>query len=144
MDVSRNVRREILRRFRGGCWGLGDGEGARRSESVPVARRASVEVKATTETCVAGEFDGGTPAEGGGYRVERIVPRLLMNASPGPVTRKKPAARSHIVGSIRKRRVSVFRSQVFLRRSSKECAVLVDMREAVSVAGSEGGGVRVP
>ena len=118
--------------------------GARRSDSVPVARRAKVDVMATMETWVAGEFDGGGPAEGGGYRVERIVPRLLIKASPGPVTRKKPAARSHIVGSRRKRRVSVFRSQNFLRRFSENSLVPADARDAVSVVGSEGGGVSVP
>ena len=42
-----------------------------------------------------------------------IVPTLLTKASPGPVVRKKPAARSHIVGSERKRRVSVLRRKVF-------------------------------
>ena len=46
-----------------------------------------------------------------------MVPRLLMKASPGPVVRKKPAARSHIVGSVRKMRVSAFRTRVFLRVS---------------------------
>lgn len=29
-----------------------------------------------------------------------MVPRLLMKASPGPVTRKKPAASHHMVGSM--------------------------------------------
>lgn len=38
-----------------------------------------------------------------------------MKASPGPVVRKKPAARNHIVGSRRKRRVSALRRRVFLR-----------------------------
>ena len=38
-----------------------------------------------------------------------------MKASPGPVVRKKPAARSHIVGSVRKTRVPVFKSTVFFR-----------------------------
>lgn len=47
-----------------------------------------------------------------------------MKASPGPVVRKKPEARSHIVGSARKRRVSVSRSRVFLRADS-EVGVLV-------------------
>lgn len=31
-----------------------------------------------------------------------MVPRLLMKASPGPVTRKNPPARNHMVGSARK------------------------------------------
>ena len=48
-----------------------------------------------------------------------MVPRLLMKASPGPVVRKKPAAMSHIAGSVRKMRVSVFRSMVFLRAGSE-------------------------
>ena len=42
--------------------------GASRSLKVPVSSRASVEVRATMETCVAGEFDGGMEADGG-YRV---------------------------------------------------------------------------
>ena len=84
---------------------------------MPVNSRASVEVRATMETCVAGEFDGGMGVEGG-YRVWMMVPRLLMKASPGPVVRKKPAARSHSVGSVRKMRVSVFRSMFFLRTLS--------------------------
>lgn len=87
--------------------------GARRSLNVPVSSLARVDVRATMDTCVAGEFDGGMEAEGG-YRVWIIVPRLLMKASPGPVVRKKPAARSHIVGSVRKMRVSVFKTMVFL------------------------------
>ena len=37
--------------------------GATRSERVPVTRRAMVEVKATIETCVAGEFDDGGPVD---------------------------------------------------------------------------------
>ena len=47
-----------------------------------------------------------------------MVPILLRKASPGPVMRKKPPTKNHIVGSARKRRVSPFRSQVFLRSSS--------------------------
>ena len=43
-----------------------------------------------------------------------MVPRLLMKASPGPVVRKKPRARSHIVGSVRKMRVSALRRSIFL------------------------------
>ena len=45
---------------------------------MPVARRARVDVRATMETCVAGEFEAGGPADGGGYSEERIVPRLLI------------------------------------------------------------------
>ena len=37
--------------------------GARRSERVPVTRRAMVEVRATIETWVAGEFDDGGPVD---------------------------------------------------------------------------------
>lgn len=37
-----------------------------------------------------------------------------MKASPGPVVRKKPAVSSHIEGSVRKMRVSVFKRMVFL------------------------------
>ena len=62
-----------------------------------------------------------------------------MKASPGPVVRKKPEARSHIVGSARKRRVSVLRRKVFLRASSVLWVSwgLLPWRE-------EMGGVRVP
>lgn len=70
--------------------------------------------------------------------MDKIVPRLLMKASPGPVTRKKPAANNHIVESVKKIRVSVLRSQIFLRVSWEDC------HEEVSVAGYEEGGVRVP
>lgn len=68
-----------------------------------------------------------------------MVPRLLMKASPGPVVRKNPDARSHIVGSVRKRRVSVLRRRVFLKASSVlggSCDLL-PWREGVD-------GVRVP
>lgn len=41
------------------------GEGASRSLSVPIRSRTRVEERAMTETCVAGEFDGGMEAEGG-------------------------------------------------------------------------------
>ena len=41
-------------------------EGATRSERVPVTRRAMVDVRATMETCVAGEFRDVGPGEGGG------------------------------------------------------------------------------
>lgn len=71
--------------------------GARMSLSVPVMRRARVEVMATMETCVAGVVVTSTC---GGVSVLMMVPRLLMKASPGPVTRKKPAASHHMVGSI--------------------------------------------
>lgn len=112
--------------------GLGWGEvGARRSLRVPVSSRARVEVKATMDTFVAGELEGGMETEGG-YRVWIIVPRLLMKASPGPVVRKKPAVRSHIVGSVRKMRVSVFKSMVFLRAVSESRGL--EAKEEASVS----------
>lgn len=46
-----------------------------------------------------------------------MVPRLKINASPGPMIRKKPEARSHMFRSRRKRRVSALRTMVFFRRS---------------------------
>ncbi len=46
------------------------------------------------------------------------MPTLLMKASPGPVVRKNPPARSHMVGSVRKMRVSAFRRKVFLAAES--------------------------
>lgn len=39
--------------------------GARRSLNEPVSSLARVEVRATMDTCVAGEFAGGMEAEGG-------------------------------------------------------------------------------
>ncbi len=72
---------------------------------------------ATMETFVAGEFEGGIEDEGR-YRVEIIVPRLLIKVSPEPVIRKKPATKSHMIRSLRKRRVSLFRTRVFLRPSN--------------------------
>lgn len=119
-------RRRVMRDLaRGGFAGLlvvvvvvDVGEGARRSLRAPVRMRAKVEERAMTETWVAGEFDGGMGVEGG-YRVGIMVPTLLMKASPGPVVRKKPAAMSHMAGSVRKRRVSVLSSMVFLRAMSE-------------------------
>ena len=101
VDVKRKAMREIVNRFVGRAGSAevekrGGGAGARMSESVPVRRRVHVEVMAMMEMCVAAEFEDGAE-EGGGYRVPIMVPRLLMNASPGPVTRKNPAARNHIV-----------------------------------------------
>ena len=109
-DPRRKVRRDTAKP-------LGGMAGASRSESVPVTRRARVDVSAMIETCVAAELEGGAK-EGGAYSVVITVPRLLMKASPGPVTRKKPAARNHIVWSPRKRRVSALRSHLFWRSSS--------------------------
>lgn len=65
-----------------------------------------------------------------------------MKASPGPVVRKKPEARSHIVGSARKRRVSVFRRRVFLRADSEVGGLVWEWREEVECAFV--GGERVP
>ena len=54
-----------------------------------------------------------------------MVPKLLIKASQGPVARKNPAMRNHMVGSVRKRRVSAFNSHVFLRSSSSSWAFAV-------------------
>lgn len=43
----------------------GEVAGARRSERVPVRSRAMVDVRATMETCVAGELELGIWEEGG-------------------------------------------------------------------------------
>ena len=81
--------------------GWGDVGGARRSVIVPVRRRARVDMMATIETCVAAvvrfAVSPSSVAVAAGYSVPMIVPRLLIKASPGPVTRKKPAASHHIV-----------------------------------------------
>ena len=61
-EVRRKVRREIVIR-EDLCLLL---VGARRSESVPVRRRAMVDVTARIDTCVAGEFDFGGPEDEGG------------------------------------------------------------------------------
>ena len=68
-----------------------------------------------------------------------IVPRLLMKASPGPVVRKNPEARSHIVGSVRKRRVSVLRTRVFFRAEEEvgRSEGLLPWNEDVERAGGE-------
>lgn len=51
---------------------------------VPKRIRATVEVMATIETWVAAVV-GATAGFGtGGYNVPMIVPRLVINASPGP------------------------------------------------------------
>ena len=86
--------------------------GARRSERVPVKRRAKVEVRAIMLTWVAGVREEGVVVVVGG-RVRRSVPTLFMYVSPGPLVRKKPRVRAHIVGSVRKRRVEVLRRLVF-------------------------------
>ena len=54
----------------------------------------------------------------GGYRVPMTVPKLLMKASPGPVTRKNPPASHHMVVSPRNLLVSAFSSQSLRARSS--------------------------
>ena len=67
-----------------------------------------------------------------------MVPRLLMNASPGPVVRKKPAARSHIVGSVRKMRVSTLRRDFLRARSEgRRSWGLLLWREVVERVGGE-------
>ena len=67
--VRRKVRRETVRGglLLGLLLGVGVGvvEGARRSDRVPVRSLAKVEVRATMETWVAGEFEWGMEAEGG-------------------------------------------------------------------------------
>ena len=87
---------------------LGFADMAKRSERVPVTRRATVDVEAIMETWVDASPAGGMLrfVASGGVKVGVIVPRLLMYASPGPVTRKNPAASHHIVGSVRNRRLS--------------------------------------
>ena len=60
------------------------GVGARRSVKVPNRIRATVEVIATIETCVAAEVGMRRGSKIGGYNVPMIVPRLVMNVSPGP------------------------------------------------------------
>lgn len=66
--VRRKVRRETVKGLRVDVdgEGLGWGEvGARRSLRVPVRRRARVEVRATMDTFVAGELEGGMGTVGG-------------------------------------------------------------------------------
>ena len=72
------------------------------SDMVPVKIRAMVEVRAMMETCVDGRPAGGAPLHVCGVSEGMMVPTLLMYASPGPVTRKNPAASSHMVRSERK------------------------------------------
>ena len=59
--------------------------GARRSVRVPKRIRATVEVIATMETCVAAVVGIRVGSRVGGYRVPIMVPKLVMKASPGPV-----------------------------------------------------------
>lgn len=59
--------------------------GASRSVRLPKRRRAMVDVMATMETWVAAEVGMTVGFIIGGYRVLMIVPRFVMNASPGPV-----------------------------------------------------------
>lgn len=61
VEIRRNVTRDTVH----ARWLEGEVVGARRSERVPVSRRAMVEVVATIETCVAGEFELGIGVEGG-------------------------------------------------------------------------------
>lgn len=92
---------------------------------MPDSSRATVDVMATMETCVAGDVDArfrdAEVSSGAGYNVPIIVPRLFMNESPGPETRKNPAARHHMVGSVKKRWVSELSSIVFFRASASVC-----------------------
>jgi len=81
-----------------GCWVAG--EGARRSVRVPVRRRVAVLERAMMETWVAGEVEEESKrwtVVGGGERDLSTVPMLLMKASPGPIIKKKPKAKSHMV-----------------------------------------------
>ena len=75
-DGRRRVRRE--KEVRGGEWSE-DEVGAKRSESVPVRSRATVEVRAIIETCVEGRPAGGEEyIRWTGVSVGMMVPRLLM------------------------------------------------------------------
>lgn len=66
-----------------------------------------------------------------------MVPRLLIKASPGPETRKKPEVRNHMVESVRYLWVSSLRSHVFLRRFSRRA-------KRSAVEGRRESEVRVP
>lgn len=57
------------------------------SVSVPNRIRATVEVIATIETCVAALVGMTEGSATGGYSVPMIVPRLVMKASPGPLNK---------------------------------------------------------
>lgn len=157
--------REIVKRLesRGGRedrefardWLPGDGaEGARRSVSVPKRRRANVDVIATIETCVAAVVGTVAGGEFGGYRVPMIVPKFVMNASPGPCyicqmcaerlerqnlpdTKKNPMASHHIVLSFRNRLVSPFNSHAFFLASSSSCALASSTLLASRISSSE-------
>ncbi len=51
---------------------------------VPKRIRAAVDVTATIETCVAAVVGIRFGSAYGGYKVPMMVPKLVMNASPGP------------------------------------------------------------
>ena len=51
---------------------------------VPKIIRATVDVIATMDTCVAADVGTIAMTGCGGYRVPIMVPRLVMKASPGP------------------------------------------------------------
>ena len=74
------------------------GEGQKTSVKVPARMRAMVEVMATMEMWVVEEVVASAyRSADDGVRVPIMVPKLLMNASPGPDTKKNPAAVSHMV-----------------------------------------------
>jgi hypothetical protein len=94
--VIRNVTREIVKRL---CRGGREAselavepnvppveEGARTSVRVPNRMRATVDVMATIETCVPAVVGTTAGFAIGGYNVPIMVPRLVMKASPGPMT----------------------------------------------------------
>lgn len=54
------------------------------SVKVPNRIRATVDVTATMETWVAAVVGITEGSATGGYKVPMIVPRFVMNASPGP------------------------------------------------------------
>jgi len=59
--------------------------------------RATVDVNATMEMCVAAEVGMTDGSAEGGYNVPMMVPKLFMKASPGPETRKNPPASHYMV-----------------------------------------------
>jgi hypothetical protein len=74
------------------------------SVSVPNRIRATVEVIATIETCVAAEVGTLEGSVVGEYRVPMMVPRLVMNASPGPLGTSQFVSTPHVVKTYPKRR----------------------------------------
>jgi len=74
------------------------------SVSVPNRIRATVEVKATIETCVAAEVGTSEGSVVGEYKVPMMVPRFVMNASPGPLGTSQLVSNPHAVKTYLKRR----------------------------------------